>query len=139
MVRGKLTTPKNHQRREVDLSPQLAETRLLREGKELPESVFASNAGTMLDDANVRHIYGRIVAAAGVPYRKFHALRRTFAALLLGSNATLVRVRDVMGHKSIQVTAATYGRVHPRRRPHGRRRARRRATICNPRATGADR
>jgi hypothetical protein len=50
-----------HRRRERE--------RCLREGKELPEWVFASEAGTMLDDANVRHVYGRIVTTAGLRYR----------------------------------------------------------------------
>ncbi|MGH2436177.1 MAG: tyrosine-type recombinase/integrase [bacterium] len=123
VVRGTLTTPKNHQRRRVDISAQLLSAlfdlrrreraRWLVEGKSLPDPVFASDAGTMLDDANVRHVYGRILTAAGLRHLKFHGLRHTYAALLLGSGATLTYVRDQMGHKSIQVTADVYGRFIP--------------------------
>ena len=69
----KLTSPKNHQRRRVDMSTQLAtelldlrrreRARWLQAGHSVPDVVFASEAGTMLDEANVRHVYGRIVAA----------------------------------------------------------------------------
>jgi hypothetical protein len=44
---------------------------------------------------------------------KFHGLRHTYAALLLGGGATLTYVRDQMGHQSIQVTADVYGRFIP--------------------------
>jgi hypothetical protein len=91
--------------RKVDLSPL--------EGKSLLDPVFASDAGTMRDDANVRHVYGRILTAAGLRHLKFHGLRHTYAALLLGSGATLTHVRDQMGHQSIQVTADVYRRLIP--------------------------
>ena len=85
----------------------------LKKGESVPEVVFASESGTMLDEANVRHVYGRILTAAGLRHLKFHGLRHTYAALMLGSGATLTYVRDQMGHKSIQVTADVYGRFIP--------------------------
>jgi len=61
----------------------------------------------------VQHVYGRILTAAGLRHLKFHGLRHTYAALMLGSGATLTYVRDQMGHKSIQVTADVSGRFIP--------------------------
>jgi hypothetical protein len=61
----------------------------------------------------VRHAYARILTAAGLRHLKFHGLRHTYAALMLGSGATLTYVRDQMGHKSIQVTADVSGRFIP--------------------------
>ena len=61
----------------------------------------------------MRHVYGRILTAAGLRHLKFHGLRYTYAALMLGSGATLTYARNQMGHKSIQVTADVYGRFIP--------------------------
>lgn len=73
-VRGVLTTPKNHQRRRIDMSAQLADVlatlklrqraKALKDGVEAPEIVFPSRFGTLLDDANVRHVFGRILEKA---------------------------------------------------------------------------
>ena len=67
IVRGQLTTPKNHQQRRVDLSRQLrAELRLwrrrlgilwLKHGRPLPDWVFPSITGTALDESNVRKAF----------------------------------------------------------------------------------
>ncbi len=82
----------------------------MKDGETLPEVVFASAVGGMLDEANVRHVYGRILTAAGLRHLKFHGMRHTYAALMLGAGAMLTYVRDQMGHQSIQVTADVYGR-----------------------------
>jgi integrase len=123
LVRGVLTSPKSHQRRRVDLSAQLVTELLnlrrrqraawLKRGELMPPLVFASASGGFVDEANLRHVYGRILTAAGLRHLKFHGLRHTYAALLLGSGATLTYVRDQMGHKSIQVTAGRVRAVHP--------------------------
>lgn len=92
-VRGVLTTPKNHQRRRVDLSHQLvAALRLwrrqervawLKKGLPQPEWVFSSVTGTALDDANVRKAFNRVLTAAELDCRGPHQMRHTFASLLL--------------------------------------------------------
>ena len=75
LVRGVLTTPKNHQRRRIDLSDQLtAAPRLWRRqqraawlavGRPFPEWVFSSVTGTALDESNVRKALNRILDGAG--------------------------------------------------------------------------
>lgn len=84
-VRGVITTPKNHQGRRVDMSMQLADALVaprlqqkayaLKHGAELPDIVFPSRLGTLLDDANVRHIFKRILEKAEIRQIRFHDLR----------------------------------------------------------------
>jgi len=123
LVKGVLTTPKNHQQRRVDVSQQLAEAlivlrreeraRWLKKGKRLPVWVFASQDGTALDEANVRHMFYRILEKAGLRRIRFHDLRHTFASLLIQQGESLAYVRDQMGHASIQITADVYGHLVP--------------------------
>ncbi len=151
LVRAQLTTPKNHQRRRVDLSRQLrAELRLwrrcqrsiwLKHGQPFPEWVFASVTGTALDESNVRKAFNRLLDAAGLPSTRS------------ASDAAHVRVAAAAERDADhlrQPTARSQGRVdHAARvRPldagrvgsASRRSARRHATIRNPDATdGSDR
>ena len=94
LVRGQLTTPKNHQGRRVDTSRQLrAELRLwrrrqraewLRRGQSLPEWIFVSAAATPLDESNVRKALNRMLNAAGLHRRGPHRMRHTFAIKAVG-------------------------------------------------------
>src|SRR5262249_22204867 len=109
LVRGILTTPKNHQRRRVDMSAQLTETlaavsleqrqRALQSGAARSELVFPSADGTLLDEANVRHMFYRILKAAQLRRVRFHDLRHTYASALIQQGESLAYVRDQLGHK----------------------------------------
>jgi integrase len=44
---------------------------------------------------------------------RLHDLRHTFGSLLIQSGASLVYVKEQMGHSSIQVTIDTYGHLIP--------------------------
>ena len=46
-------------------------------------------------------------------YRKPHALRHTFASLLIQRGESLAYVRDQMGHHSIKITVDIYGHLVP--------------------------
>jgi integrase len=123
LVGGKLTTPKNHQCRRVDLSRQLRGTlRLLRRrtsvewmkiGRPRPAWVFSSVVGTPLDESNVRKAYSRILERAELRHRRIHDLRHTFASLLIQQGESLVYVKEQMGHASIQITVDIYGHLVP--------------------------
>jgi integrase len=123
LVRGILTTPKSHQRRRVDMSSQLAagltalrarqREQALKDGKQSPELVFPSADGTLLDDANVRHMFYRILEKADVRRVRFHDLRHTFASWLIQQGESLPYVRDQLGHKSIAITVDVYGHLVP--------------------------
>ena len=76
--------------------------------------VFLSKAGTVLDVSNLIHYYFLpCIEKAGLRRFRFHDLRHTFGSLLIQNGASLVYVKDQMGHSSIQVTVDTYGHLIP--------------------------
>jgi integrase len=123
-VRGALTTPKNHQQRKVDISPQLLKGLLalrasqgafsLKKGRPAPTILFPAVGGVeRLDESNVRKVLKRICTAAKVRPRSPHALRDTFASQLLSKNAPLLYVSRQLGHSSAAVTLNHYAKWLP--------------------------
>ena len=123
IVRGELTTPKNHSRRRVDLSRQLrAVLRLWRQqqrrawlkvGRPLPEWVFASASGTALDESNVRKAFNRILDKAELRRRGPHQMRHTFASLLLAAGEPITYVSRQLGHRDASITLRVYAHWLP--------------------------
>jgi integrase len=95
-------------------------------------------------------VWQPLLAKAGVPYRKYHATRHTYATWMLETGAGLWWVQEQMGHASVQQTADTYGHLLPDRHRMaagaldgflGRHSLDTEAdpdcaSVCNPRATG---
>jgi integrase len=80
----------------------------------IPRLVFPSTAGAPLDGINVYHRdFPPCVEAAGLRRITLHALRHSYASHLIQAGASLVYVKDQMGHSSIQVTVDTYGHLVP--------------------------
>src|SRR5882724_4445523 len=87
----RIDTPKSGHGRTVDLSHQLVaalrrlhverKAEALRRGwREVPPWVFTSTTGTMLDAANVRHAFARVLKKAALPLHFTpHCLRHTYA------------------------------------------------------------
>ena len=76
--------------------------------------VFRSRDGTILDPDNLYHrIFLPVLAKAGIRRIRLHDLRHTFGSLLIQSGASIVYVKEQMGHSSIQVTVDTYGHLIP--------------------------
>lgn len=87
--------------------PQEQERHLLR-------TRFSVTRGTILDSDNLYHrIFLPVIAKAGIRRVRLHDLRHTFGSLLLQNGATIVYVKEQMGHSSIQVTVDTYGHLIP--------------------------
>ena len=107
----------------LDMSTQLADTlaaqrlqqrqRALKTGKPRPEMVFPSADGTLLDEANIRHMFHRILETAMLRRIRFHDLRHTFASLLIQQGESVACVREQMGHSSIRITVDVYGNLVP--------------------------
>ena len=125
-VRREHTTTKSKKTRRVDLSRELRrvlveirDTRLLEAflaGKnDISEDlVFPSPAGSILDPDNLYHRYFKtVLTKACLRKIRFHDLRHTFGSLLIQSGASIVYVKEQMGHSSIQVTVDTYGHLIP--------------------------
>ena len=74
--------------------------------------VFPSETGGPLDSRNVYHRdFLPCLKAAGLRRVTFHALRHSFASMLIQNGASLAYVKEQMGHSSIQVTVDIYGHL----------------------------
>jgi len=123
IVSGQLTTPKNHQRRRIDLSRQLAvalrlwrrqqRAAWLTRGEPLPPWVFASVCGTALDESNVRKAFNRILDRAELRRRGPHQMRHTFASLLLAAGEPITYVSRQLGHRDSAITLRVYAHWLP--------------------------
>jgi integrase len=72
--------------------------------------VFASLTGTAFEERNVRHVFTRMLAAAGLRRIPVHDLRHVRVALLQ-QGESVVYVKEHLGHASIQSTVDTYGHL----------------------------
>jgi len=78
------------------------------------ELVFLSPDGAILDPDNLYHRYFQpVLTKAGLRKIRLHDLRHTFGSLLIQSGASIVYVKEQMGHSSIQVTVDIYGHLIP--------------------------
>jgi integrase len=115
---GKIKTTKTGESRVVDLTPRLAaaldryqtevEAKALATGRDLPELVFPSEAGTPLDDVNVGRRFREVVTRAGLPKFSLYSLCHTYASHLLAMGAPITYVSNQMGHSKPTTTLAHY-------------------------------
>jgi integrase len=125
-VRREHTTTKSKKSRRVDLSRELRKALIdLRDQRLLSafqggnanisdQLVFLSSTGTILDPDNLYHRYFQpVLTKSGLRKIRFHDLRHTFGSLLIQSGASIVYVKEQLGHSSIQVTVDTYGHLIP--------------------------
>lgn len=75
--------------------------------------VCCTRDGGPLRQSNVLRSYKRILVAAGLPERPFHALRHTHATLLLARNVHPKVVQERMGHATIAMTLDVYSAYVP--------------------------
>jgi integrase len=125
-VRREHTTTKSKKSRRVDLSRELRTVLVELRDKWLlqaylkgkndisEELVFRSPERMILDPDNLYHrVFLPILAKAGIRKIRLHDLRHTFGSLLLQKGASIVYVKEQMGHNSIQVTVDIYGHLIP--------------------------
>jgi integrase len=117
---GMLGVPKNHERRDVDLTPEVVE--LLgalwgESGKPGDDKlVFPGDRGHMAGTTVLRREGYPAMEAARVPRvgptgekRTFHSLRHTFARVAAEGGAELTWLSRHLGHSSTAVTYQVYG------------------------------
>jgi integrase len=75
--------------------------------------VFTTGTGRPLDGTNVTRRFQRLLAAAGIPQRRFHDLRHSCATVLLAQGVAARVVMEILGHSQILVTQNTYTHVLP--------------------------
>jgi integrase len=75
--------------------------------------IFASAAGTPLEDKRVHAVFTRICERAGVPRIRPYDLRHSCASLLLAAGVSPKVVSERLGHSSAAFTLQTYSHVLP--------------------------
>ena len=123
-------TPKTRQsRRDVDVSPQLAdllkrqrkaqaEAKLAGRLAELPEFIFIEPAGGPLDRRTFERAFPRILVKADLgPQYSPKSLRHTYASLMISEGANLLYVARQLGHASVAITEKHYTRWIPQAVP----------------------
>lgn len=114
----KLTTPKSAAAvRRVPMPKELYDA-LQRHFLTVPENayglVFCTTQGTPLDPSNlIRREFKPALTRAGLRSIRFHDLRHSFVAMLLGLNVNLKVIQELLGHASIQTTMDIYGHLLP--------------------------
>jgi integrase len=123
---GYLSTPKNHEKREVDITPDVVD--LLGAwwgecgGPTDDKLVFPGESGGYLFAQTIlrRELYpameragiprkGTFRGAAPDERRVFHSFRHTFAKLAIENGTQLTSLQEQMGHSSLAVTVGIYG------------------------------
>jgi Phage integrase family len=80
----------------------------------LRSSLPSSFSSSHLDPDNLYHrVFLPVLTKARIRKIRLHDLRHTFGSLLLQNGASIVYVKEQMGHSSIQVTVDTYGHLIP--------------------------
>ncbi len=73
--------------------------------------VFCTEIGKILDARNVRRAYERALNRANIRYRKFHAIRHTYATRLFESGVPIKTVQSLLGHSNFNTTLDIYTHV----------------------------
>lgn len=68
------------------------------------EYIFTTNEGELIDCSSLRKSYMRMLKRAGVPYRKFHAIRHTFATEAIRRGVPVKDLQMLLGHADITTT-----------------------------------
>ncbi len=89
-----------------------AETRRVLDGLRALRVVPADPEARLFpySTANFNRLWHRAVAKAGVRYRKPHALRHSFASILLSRGANLLAIQKVGGWRSATTLLETYAK-----------------------------
>lgn len=73
--------------------------------------VCASESGTAVSQRNMHRMFNKITIAAGFPKEKqygMHALRHTFASMLIANGENVKTVSEILGHSDTSITYNTY-------------------------------
>ncbi|WP_411679590.1 tyrosine-type recombinase/integrase [Clostridium thailandense] len=76
--------------------------------------VFANELGELLQISTIQKSYNKLLKDCGIPHKKFHALRHTYATRLFERDVPLKTVQILMGHSNIKITADVYTHVLPK-------------------------
>lgn len=75
--------------------------------------IFTTDSCLPIDSGNLSRAWKRFLKRAGVNYRKFHALRHTYASILIKHGANILEVKELLGHSDSKITEKIYIHVCP--------------------------
>lgn len=76
--------------------------------------LFTTESCRKIDKGNFRRSWKRYLKSIDIEYKKFHALRHTFASLLFRQGATILEVKELLGHSDSRTTEKIYIYVYPK-------------------------
>ena len=83
----------------------------MKKNKYMTDFIFTTSTGELYHQASVRKALKRFYARHNIPYKHIHAYRATFCTNLCRCGVPLEVASKLMGHKSMEVTAAHYALV----------------------------
>lgn len=66
--------------------------------------LFPSLTGNYIDERTLTRSWTRALERAGIPHKKFHALRHTYATRLFEKGVSILTVSRLLGHGSVKTT-----------------------------------
>ncbi len=91
-----------------DIILMLKEHRLKQQINNPKNLVFPNAKGNELYPDDVRRIQKAVCKAAQIPYKRFHALRHTFATRLIEKGVDVKTVSKLLGHSDVTITYNIY-------------------------------
>jgi integrase len=106
-----LLDTKNGERRDIPMNETVKAT--LKGIEKISEFVFSSRNGTRIDNAQVQNAFTEALRRSGIEDFHFHDLRHTFASNLVMAGVELNDVRELLGHKKMDMTLR-YAHLSPK-------------------------
>jgi integrase len=110
---GRINQPKGGAERLVDMSQQLHDVLKAYVSQLAGPWIFPSTRSAPMHPRVFLNRWQELVELTGLPYKTRHALRHTYATMLLQGGASPVYVKEQLGHSSIRVTGDTYAHFIP--------------------------
>ena len=77
---------------------------LLKKDRKKEGLLFKDENNNPLRAKNVSYQWKKILKECNIPHKKFHAIRHTYASLLLKNGVDIETVAELMGHSAISIT-----------------------------------
>ena len=117
---GELKEPKWNSKRQIPMHQDLVPYFLthkewhekeMKKNKYKTDFIFTTSTGNLYHQASVRKALKRFYDSNDIPYKHIHAYRATFCTQLCRCGVPLEVASKLLGHKSMEVTAAHYALV----------------------------